>query len=152
MAKTTLASLSRDLPSDADAYAYHEDLRWKGTPVCPHCKGSDVYLIQAKNGVSRKTRTGAQSERRVWKCREQRCRKQFSVLTGTVFHGCKVPVRTLVLIVFDFMADKNGMSAREVERKYGMCPRSAWHLLHRIRAAMANNWSGLLDEHHRHRR
>jgi hypothetical protein len=145
MAKTTLGSLSRQLTSEVDAYAYLEDLRWKGAPVCPHCNGRDVYFIQPKNGESRKTRTGAQSERRVWKCREKRCGKQFSVLTGTIFHGTKIPVRTWVLVFFDFMADKNGMSAREVERKYGMCPRSAWHMLHRIRAAMANDWSGIWE-------
>ena len=92
----------------------------EGLPICPHCHTENVYLIQAKNGVSRKTRTGALTERRVWKCRG--CGKQFSVLTGTIFHGTKVSVRTWVLVFFDFMAAKNGMSAREVERKYGVCP------------------------------
>ena len=58
------------------------------------------------------------SERRVWKCRS--CKKQFSVLTGTMMHATKVPVRTWILVIFDMMADKNGMSAREVERKYGV--------------------------------
>jgi len=33
-------------------------------------------------------------------------------------------------------AGKNGISAREVERKYGLCPRSAWFALHRLREAM----------------
>lgn len=33
-------------------------------------------------------------------------------------------------------ASKNGISAREVERKYGLCPRSAWFALHRLREAM----------------
>ena len=57
-------------------------------------------------------------ERRVWKCRD--CRKQFSVLTGTMMHATKVPIRTWILVIFEMMADKNGMSAREVERKYGV--------------------------------
>ncbi len=110
-------------------------MRWNGNPICPHCHSENVYLIAAKNGVSRKTRTGALSERRVWKCRG--CGKQFSVLTGTILHGTKVPVRTWVLVFFDFMAAKNGMSAREIERKYGVCPRTAWFVLQRIRHAMA---------------
>jgi transposase-like protein len=100
-----------------------------------------VYLIQPKNGTSRATRTGAQSERRVWKCRSKTCGKQFSVLTGTIMHGTKIPVRTWVLVYFDFMTSKNGMSAREVERKYGVCPRSAWFMMHRIREAMAWDWA-----------
>jgi transposase-like protein len=55
----------------------------------PHC-GSvrKPCFLKPSNG---KTRTGSMSERRVWKCAD--CRKQFSVLTGTIFHGTKIPVR-----------------------------------------------------------
>lgn len=34
-------------------------------------------------------------------------------------------------------ASKNGVSAREIERKYGVTSTTAWHMLHRIRQAMA---------------
>ncbi len=77
------------------------------------------------------------SERRVWRCFT--CRKQFSVLTGTIFHGTKVPIRTWVLVIFEMCASKNGVAAREVERKYGVCARTAWHMMHRIREAMKND-------------
>ncbi|MCA1675649.1 MAG: hypothetical protein LC799_26880 [Actinobacteria bacterium] len=33
-------------------------------------------------------------------------------------------------------ASKNGVSAREIEREYGVCARTAWFMLHRIREAM----------------
>lgn len=129
--------LADKLRTEADAYRYLEDLRWGDQPVCPHCGSVDKhYFLTPANGKSRKTRTGAASERRVWKCRERGCRKQFSVLTGTVFHGTKIPVRTWCFLVFEMAASKNGISAREVERKYGLCPRSAWFALHRLREAM----------------
>lgn len=83
------------------------------------------------------TRTGNLSARRVWKCRD--CRKQFSALTGTVMHGSKIPVRTWVFVMFELMASKNGIAAREIARRYDLCPRSAWHLTQRIRAAMSND-------------
>lgn len=105
-------------------------------PVCPHCECGDATYIRPLNGTSRKTRTGAMSERRVWRCCA--CRKQFSVMTGSVFHGLKIPVRKWVLVFFEIVSSKNGIAAREIERKYGMCPRSAWFMLHRIRAAMVN--------------
>ena len=112
-----------------------EQLRWgDNEPTCPHCNNMGATFIEPRNGVSRKTRTGAASERRVWRCRS--CRKQFSVLTGTVFHGARVSLRLIVLVFFEMCASKNGVSAREVERKYGVCPRTAWFLLHRIREAM----------------
>jgi transposase-like protein len=70
----------------------------------------------------------------VWKCRD--CRKQFSVLTGTVFHGSKVPLRTWLFVVFEMCANKNGIAAREIERKYGVAPKTAWFMAHRLREAM----------------
>jgi len=127
--------LADELRTEADAYRYLEGLRWRGKPVCPHCGSvGEHYFLTPANGKSRKTRTGAASERRVWKCRD--CRKQFSVLTGTIFHGTKIPVRTWCFLVFEMAASKNGISAREVERKYGLCPRSAWFAMHRLREAM----------------
>ena len=64
-------------------------------------------FVKPTNGVSRKTRTGADTQRRVRRCLS--CRKQFSVLTGTVFHGTKVPLRTWVLVTFDMVGCKNGL-------------------------------------------
>ena len=77
----------------------------------------------------------------MWQCRP--CRKQFSVLTNTVMHGTKVPVRTWLMVLFEMCASKNGVSARELERKYGLCPRTAWYVAHRVREAMRSE-GGLL--------
>ena len=137
VAKTTISSLSKKIVTEADAYLHLEGMRWGETPRCSHCAGTTVYLIVPKNGTSRKTATGTLSERRVWKCRD--CKKQFSVLTGTIMHATKIPVRTWVLVIFDMCSDKNGISAREVERKYGVTIKTAWHMLHRIRQAMSTD-------------
>jgi len=131
----TVASLSQKIVTEADAYIYMEELRWADGPRCAHCEGIDVYLIVPTNGTSRKTAAGGMSERRVWKCRP--CKKQFSVLTGTIMHATKIPVRTWVLVMFDMCASKNGIKAREVERRYGVTCKTAWHMLHRIRQAMS---------------
>jgi transposase-like protein len=131
----TVLQLADRLRTEADAYLLLEDLRWHGRPICPHCGSvGEHYFLKPSNGSSRKTRTGAASERRVWKCRD--CRKQFSVLTGTIFHGTKIPIRTWLMVIFDASATKNGISAREIERRYGVTPRTAWHLMHRLREAM----------------
>lgn len=131
----SILGLADRLRTEGDAYAYLEELRWGDRPVCPHC-GSvrKPYFLTPMNGKARKTRTGASSERRVWKCAD--CRKQFSVLTGTIFHGTKIPVRTWIFLVFEFASSKNGISAREIERKYGLTPKTAWFALHRLREAM----------------
>jgi transposase-like protein len=130
----TLLQLADRLRSEADAYEYLEDLRWHGRPVCPHCGGLKPYFLTPKNGQTRKTTRDAVSERRVWKCRE--CRKQFSVLTGTIFHGTKIPVRTWCMVIFEMASSKNGVAAREIQRKYGLTIKTAWFMMHRIREAM----------------
>jgi len=137
--------LADRLRTEADAYEFLEELRWNGKPVCPHC-GSvrPPYFLKPSNGKSRKTTRGSVSERRVWKCAD--CRKQFSVLTGTIFHGSHIPVRTWVFLVFEFASSKNGVSAREIQRKYNLTPKSAWFAVHRIREAMKRKpLAGLLS-------
>jgi len=141
----SIPALADKIRTEADAYEFLEQLRWDGQPVCPHC-GSvrRPYFLTPKDGASRKTRTGSKSERRVWKCAD--CRKQFSALTGTIFHGTKVPVRTWIFVVFEMCASKNGVAAREIQRKYGLTGKSAWFVLHRIREGMKREpISGLLS-------
>lgn len=120
---------------EADAYAVLEKLRWPNGPVCPHCGNTKAYFLNPKNGSSRATGPKkTMSQRRVWKCAA--CRKQFSVLTGTIFHGTKIPVETWLMVMVQMCSAKNGISAREVERMHCVTPETAWFMLHRLRKAM----------------
>jgi transposase-like protein len=131
----SLPKLAQSIATEADAYAFLESLRWAEGVVCPHCGATGrCFFLNPANGSSRATRTGAASQRRVWKCGD--CRTQFSVLTGTIFHGTKIPVRTWLMVIFEMCSAKNGISAREIERKYELTAKSAWFLCHRIREAM----------------
>jgi len=139
----TITSLIERIPTEAAAYAYLESLRWPDKPVCPHCGSiNDHYFLKPQNEAGRKTRTGKPSARRVWKCKD--CRKQFSVLTGTIFHGSKVPVRLWIFVFFEMCANKNGIAAREIERKYGVAPKTAWFMTQRIREAMKSRGAPLM--------
>jgi transposase-like protein len=141
MAQMSMLQLMDRVPDEAAAYQFLESLRWGERPECPHCASTEVSFMNPTNGLSRKTRTGAKTQRRVWQCRA--CRKQFSVLTGTVMHGTKIPVRTWVFVLFEMTSNKNGVAAREIERRYNLTPRSAWFLTQRIREAMKSD--SLLD-------
>ena len=134
---TTLLALADNVRTEADAYRHLEELRWPSGVECPHCHSREVTLLVPENGISRKATNGSLSERRVWQCRP--CRRQFSAISGTVMHGTKASVRVWVLVIFDMIAARNGISAREVSRKYGVCPRTAWFMLHRIREAMRSD-------------
>jgi transposase-like protein len=135
MGEMTVTALAAQIPTEADAYILVESLRWNGRVVCPHCGLVDgSWYIRPLNGVSRRTRTGSPSQRRVWKC--SGCRKQFSATTGTVMHGSKVPLRIWLFVIFEMCANKNGIGAREIERKYGVASRTAWFMTRRLREAM----------------
>ncbi len=142
----SVVKIAERLQTEADAYLMLEELRWSGQPpACPKCGevGKTYYMAPRDGTRSRSTRTGSRSQRRVWKCRG--CRRQFSVLTDTIFHGTKISLRTWLLVIFEVCASKNSVSAWEISRKYSITNESAWHMLHRIREAMKRDpLAGLL--------
>jgi transposase-like protein len=132
----SVPKLAAQLRSELDAYLLLEDLRWgeDGPEACPKCSAvGRQYFLNPANGASRKTRTGRESVRRVWKCGH--CRKQYSVLTDTIFHGTKISIRTWLLVIFEFCSAKNSLSSWEISRKYEISHETAWHMIHRIREA-----------------
>lgn len=140
--KLTLAELRKRVSDENDAYLLLEELRWHGQPVCPHCGNDEKsYFLTPKSdngtrGTGRKDANGkrSQSVRRVWKC--AKCRKQYSVLTGTIFHGSHVALSDWLTVLVLVSSAKNGISAREVERLVGVTPETAWFMLHRLRESM----------------
>ena len=103
--------------------------------VCPHCKNKGADYIEAENGI-RKTRTGKFTYRRIWRC--QSCKKQFSVLVGTIFEDSRIPLFKWLFAIHELNADKNGISSCELGRKLGITQKSAWFMAQRIRYAMAH--------------
>lgn len=140
--KLTLAELRKRVTDESDAYLLMEELRWgkdRERQTCPHCGNEKAYFLNPKGGTRGTGMPNAdgkrsQSVRRVWKC--AKCRKQFSVLTGTIFHGTKVPLATWLTVMVQMCSAKNGISAREVERMHEVTPETAWFMLHRLREAM----------------
>jgi transposase-like protein len=131
--KLTLSKISDHFSDEAEAYGLVERIRWPNGPVCPHCGSMHAYYLQSKNG-QRRTRTGNVTYRRLWKCAD--CRKQFSVLVGTIFEDSKIPLSKWLLAVHMMTSGKNGVSAHELHRDLGITYKSAWFMAHRIRYAM----------------
>jgi transposase-like protein len=82
-----LSTLAKHFSDEAEAYRLVESMPWPAGTICPHCaERGNAYLLKA----TRKTSTGKVSDRRVWKCTA--CRKEFSVLVGTIFESSNVPL------------------------------------------------------------
>src|SRR5271165_2452177 len=70
------------------------------------------------------------------KCRENRCRKQFTVKVGTVFESAHIPLHKALQAVYLMFASKKGVSAHQIHRILGVTYKTAWFLCHRIREAL----------------
>lgn len=129
-----LSTISKHFSSEEAAYELIESIRWPGGPICPHCGSVDhAYFLTPKS--VRKTSTGKKTYRRVWKCVD--CRKQFSVLVGTIFEDSKIPLSKWLLAIHLLCQGKNSVSAHELHRTLDITYKSAWFMAHRIRYAMA---------------
>ncbi|HZT95557.1 MAG TPA: IS1595 family transposase [Chloroflexota bacterium] len=135
--KLTLDQVTKIAASERAAYDFTESVLWPHGPVCPHCGTvNHAYLLP-----NQKTRTGRLSERKLWKCGETKCRKQFTVTVGTVMEGSKIPLSKWVLAFNLFCAGKNGISSTELERQLGITHEAAWFMAHRIRYALVQQHS-----------
>lgn len=95
--------------------------RWAKGPICPHCKGTKHYATR-KEGR--------------YRCAAKDCRKDFTVMTGTVMERSHAPL-TMWAAAFHFAASaKKGFSAAQLERELGCEYNTAWFMWHRIREAM----------------
>ncbi len=128
------------LADEAAAYRYLEQLRWPGGPKrCPHCAvPGRCYYLRPRDGASRATRTGAPTVRRIWKCGA--CRRQFSVLTGSVLEGTRVDLLTWVVVLADVSGRRAGPTlpvAADLADRFGISRETARRMLQRLRAVLA---------------
>lgn len=96
-------------------------LRWPDGVTCPVCESKAVSYL---------------STRRMWKCKNKECHKQFSVKRGTIMEDSPIGLDKWLAAIWLIANAKNGISSCEIMRALGITQKSAWFLLHRIRLAM----------------
>jgi transposase-like protein len=109
------------------AFDYVESHLWPRGPVCPHC--GERERIGRLNGKT--TRPGLR------KC--YACRKPFTVRIGSIFEDSHLPLHLWLQVIHLMCASKKGMSTRQIQRMLQCSMKTAWHLTHRIRHAMADS-------------
>ena len=98
-------------------------VRWpNGKPVCPHCGSIDAAYKTNKPGVFR--------------CAEKECRKDFTIMVGTVFERSHIPLTTWFKAVYLVCSSKKGMSSHQMHRMLGVTYKTAWFMTMRIREGM----------------
>lgn len=93
-------------------------IKWPTDPCCPQCGSINVGEIKS---------------RRRFQCREKGCRKQFSLITGTIMESTHLRLEQWMVGIWMIANCRNGVSSCEIARTIGCKQQSAWHLLHRVR-------------------
>ena len=141
-----LSKAARTLPlarvfrmNEAQAYSAFRKSRWPdGKPWCPHCGCEGAYeyaprKVVAKDGTVRPAR--AFSNR--FRCKQEGCRQDFSVTTGTILAHRKLPFRTLLQAVALSTQSVKGKAALQLSRELSVQYKTAWVLSHKLREAVA---------------
>ncbi len=102
---------------EATCISYYEQQRWKGKPVCPFCK-SEKAPYRTNRG---------------FRCADKTCDKKFTVKTGTIFGGSKIPFRTWFGAIYLITNHKKGISSHQLASDLDITQKTAWFVLHRVR-------------------
>jgi transposase-like protein len=103
------------------ARQWFEAARWPNGPICPKCKSEKFY---ATKKLGR------------YRCAASTCRKDFTVMTGTVMERSHAKLTQWAAAFHMAASSKKGFSAHQLHRELGCQYNTAWFMFHRVREAM----------------
>lgn len=105
--------------SEEDCVKYLEWVRWPNGFTCPGCGDTKAW----------------RTDRGLWHC--QGCERQSSATAGTVFEDSRKPLRLWFHVMWLMMAQKTGLSAKNLCDTYGFGSyQTAWGWLRKLRSVM----------------
>src|SRR6266516_3847366 len=120
----TLHDAMRYFANESHAFDFVKLIRWPdGVVKCPRCGSENVSFL---------------ATRRIWKCKSEHEKQQFSVKVGTVLEDSPIALDKWLCAFWLIANAKNGISSYELHRSIGVTQKTAWFMLHRIRLAMQN--------------
>ncbi len=99
------------------------EVRWGDDVVCPHC--GQHHCVRRADG----------------RFRCNRCKHNFSCLTGTIFENTKLPLQKWFIAMYLISSHKKGVSSCQIMRDCEVTQKTSWFLLHKIRGLY-----GITDE------
>lgn len=114
----TLADLYRTFGDNKVALGHFKSIRWRDGEFCPHCGHDKVYALK-RDGI--------------YRCAQ--CKKNFSILVGTIFENSKLPLRVWFGAIWLLTNHPKGIASTTLARDLGITQKSAWFVLHRLRHA-----------------
>ncbi|MCV2894571.1 transposase [Lentibacter sp. XHP0401] len=123
--------IKKRYPTEEGSRARLSEVRWPDGPQCPRCSGADVKQIQKRDEFA---------------CR--RCRKQFSLTSGTPLHGTRISLlwwlRGAERIIEDQYSSPIGwnMTVQTFAKFLGVSYRSGFKARHRLLNDMRDGGPG----------
>ncbi len=116
---TTMVEFEERFGTEEACVAYLREQRWPNGFICPKCGGAKSWRV----------RGGRHDE-----C--AKCGRQVSITAGTVFHGTRKPLKVWFRAMALMVVSKQGCSAKELERLFGLAYKTAWTWGHKLRGLM----------------
>jgi transposase-like protein len=111
-----LLSLLAYFKTETICIDYLEKLRWNGELKCAYCQHDKVYKCKGR-----------------YKC--AKCERIYSVKVGTIFEDTKISLQKWYAAIYLVTSHKKGISSIQLHTDIGVTQKTAWYMLHRIRAA-----------------
>lgn len=105
------------------AREWFEKARWPNGPICPKCKTTERKPYATKKPG-------------VYRCSASECRKDFTVMTGTVMERSHAKLTQWAVAFTMAASSKKGFAAHQLMRQLGCQYNTAWFLHHRVMEAM----------------
>src|SRR5208282_2582948 len=97
-------------------------IRFRDGEYCPHCGNKKIYAF---NSGKR------------YRCAS--CKKDFTIVTGTVFGETKLPLRKWFIAIYLLSTTSKGISSVQLAKHIGVTQKTGWFMDHRLRKAMKQN-------------
>ncbi len=123
-------------PDQESCLEHLERVRWHSGVICPHCESSHIGPKNETQDIGEYGRIGR------YNCYD--CKASFKVTQGTVFQGTKIELQKWFLAIALILNAKKSLSSYQLSRDLNLTQKTAWFILCRIRAEMANKTSSTL--------
>lgn len=121
----TLADAVKLFSDHETARQWFIERRWPNGVACPFCGSLNIQESKHKTMP--------------YLCKESACGKRFSVRTKTVMEASRLSLDKWGMAIYLMTTSLKGVSSMKLHRDLGITQKSAWHLAHRLRFALASD-------------
>lgn len=119
---STLLSFISQFKDEASCATFFESIRFRNGEYCPHCAHAKINRFR---------------DGKRFRC--AKCKKDFTIKTGTVFGESKVSIQKWFIAIYLLTTSPKGISSVQLAKQVGVTQKTAWFMDHRVRKAMKQN-------------